>query len=502
MRNTSLSLLSFAVAAALANTAIAQGDDCTGALSVTNGTSGPYTNVGATTSAPAWPCAGGGSDVWFSYLALGTGNLTADLCGSGYDTAIEVFDGTAGCGALVSLACNDDSCGLQSSATVAVNAGTTYYIRVGGWNSSTGTFSLNLNGPAGSGTPATVTPGGTGCVAKYASFHELFTTAANWDLDGVNMTLVSTGTGYVALPLGSYVAPTGAATTLTLTDDSETTTPNLTTPFPYVGGTATNLTVCSNGFVSVATGNTTDFSPSAAELLAAPQTSWRFWHDFNPAAAGSGQVKFEEVGSVAYITWDGVFSFGRTTGGSFMQMQFDCATGNVTFAFLTADPQGSTTNAAVQRLVGYSPGGASLDPGTRDISATLAGTFNLESTDLAPLAFAASARPVINTSINLNTSNITPTAPFGAVGIGLTNPGFDLTNFGMAGCTQYSDNLVTLLFLPLGSPTASVAFAVPSQPFAVGVTLHTQSYVYDPAAGLTALGAVSSNGLALFIGDV
>ena len=149
------SLLVLAVAASLTGTALAQGDDCTGALNVSNGTFGPFTNAGSTTSAPAWPCGAGGNDVWFSYLALGTGNLTVDTCGASYDSTLEVFDGTGGCGALVSLICNDDSCGLQSSVSVAVNIGTMYFIRVGGYFSGTGTFPLNVNGPAGSGTVAT-----------------------------------------------------------------------------------------------------------------------------------------------------------------------------------------------------------------------------------------------------------------------------------------------------------------------------------------------------------
>src|SRR5690606_9575077 len=105
---------------------------------------GPFTNVGATTSAPAWPCATGGNDVWFSYVATATGSTIFRTCGAGYDTALQVFDGAGGCGALVSLGCNDDSCGLQSSLTIPTVMGTTYFVRVGGYNSATGTFPLEI----------------------------------------------------------------------------------------------------------------------------------------------------------------------------------------------------------------------------------------------------------------------------------------------------------------------------------------------------------------------
>ena len=181
MNRTSQLALSFAVSAALAGHALAQNDDCAGAIQVIQGANGPYTNVGSTTSFP-WPCAAGGNDVWFVYIAPGSGTLTADTCGSGFDTALEIFDGAGGCGALNSLGCNDDTCGLQSQVTAAVTVGGTYYIRVGGFASGTGTFTLNINGPAGTGTIATATSYGTGCVAQAASFffsadHEGFTRA-------------------------------------------------------------------------------------------------------------------------------------------------------------------------------------------------------------------------------------------------------------------------------------------------------------------------------------
>jgi hypothetical protein len=136
-----------ATALLLSNAAFAQ-DDCTTATPVVNGANGPFSNVGATTSFP-WvaPCAfnsNGGADIWFSYTAPATGSLTVDTCGGAFDTVLEIFDGTAGCGGLVAVGCNDDSCGLQSSATIGTTGGTTYFIRVGGYANQTGNFPLNL----------------------------------------------------------------------------------------------------------------------------------------------------------------------------------------------------------------------------------------------------------------------------------------------------------------------------------------------------------------------
>jgi hypothetical protein len=479
--------------AAMAAAVLAQGDDCTGALSVSNGSFGPYTNAGSTTSFP-WPCAAGGNDVWFAYVAPGTGPLTVDTCGATYDSSLEIFDGTAGCGGLVSLGCNDDSCGLQSSLTVNVNAGTTYYFRVGGFASGTGTFPLNVNGPAGTGTVATVTPYGTGCVRRFDSFYENFGSSAAFDLSGSGMTMIFTGMGYTALPaIGAYVPPTAAATALALGDDTEATVP-LTVPFVYPGGVATALTVCSNGYISTNTGNGTAYTPNVGTFLSGVETSWRSWHDFNPAAAGSGQVKFEEIGGIAYVTWDGVYDFGGTSAANAntMQFQFD-PSGNVTIVWVAMSGLGNA------HLVGYSPGGASADPGSTDLSVVLPTTITVGQA-IAPLALANTNRPVVNTSMSFDTGNIPAGTAFGAVLLGLTrfNPPLDLTGLGMPGCFQYCDSLSTSLFVPTGT-TNSVPFNVPNFP---GVTLQAQSVVFAPAAGLTPLGAISSNALELFLGTL
>ncbi|QDV08683.1 hypothetical protein Poly30_42360 [Planctomycetes bacterium Poly30] len=127
-------------AAVLSAPAFAQGtDDCTGATVLTAGVSATFDTTTATLSPEVWPCAlSGGPDLWFQYTTTASGlDLTVELCGSSYDTALEIFSGT--CGALVSEVCNDDFCGLQSGASISgVSAGTTYFIRVGGYNGATG----------------------------------------------------------------------------------------------------------------------------------------------------------------------------------------------------------------------------------------------------------------------------------------------------------------------------------------------------------------------------
>jgi hypothetical protein len=73
-------------------------------------------------------------DVWYTWTAPASGNATVSLCGhtAGDDTMLGIWPG-AGCptGSSTSVACDDDFCGLTSSVTFAVTAGTVYTIQVG-----------------------------------------------------------------------------------------------------------------------------------------------------------------------------------------------------------------------------------------------------------------------------------------------------------------------------------------------------------------------------------
>jgi hypothetical protein len=109
----------------------------------------PGSNVGSTTDGPAG-CGAIGSDVWYRYTPGSDGTVTATFCTGGgaasYDTVLAAYTGC--CGSLTEVICNDDTCGLRSEISFAATAGTTYYIRVGGFNGAQGTYTLNLTGPA------------------------------------------------------------------------------------------------------------------------------------------------------------------------------------------------------------------------------------------------------------------------------------------------------------------------------------------------------------------
>ena len=109
---------------------------------------------------------GGFNDVFWKFTAPATAAYTIDTCGSAFDTILSVHGGT--CGTLATtdpLACNDDSStptgnvACTSSTlhsriqTVTLTGGTTYYIRISAFLTTTrGAYTLNINYVTGVGS--------------------------------------------------------------------------------------------------------------------------------------------------------------------------------------------------------------------------------------------------------------------------------------------------------------------------------------------------------------
>jgi|APTNR8051073442_1049403.scaffolds.fasta_scaffold00229_53 hypothetical protein len=119
-------------------------DACATPTALTCGQTVSGTTVGATTDGPAASCTGGSvaADRWYTIVGTGT-TLTATMCtGTSYDSKLDIYTGA--CGALTSVACNDDFCGLQSQVSWASVSGTLYRVRVHGFAGATGAFSLTV----------------------------------------------------------------------------------------------------------------------------------------------------------------------------------------------------------------------------------------------------------------------------------------------------------------------------------------------------------------------
>jgi len=110
----------------------------------------PGSTSGADDTFGPLSCSPGGADRVYEFQPPATGNYTISLCGSTFDTLLEV----RGCscdplaaGASI-VGCNDDACGSASRlAPVSLDASATYYIVVDGWNGSTGAYTLTITSP-------------------------------------------------------------------------------------------------------------------------------------------------------------------------------------------------------------------------------------------------------------------------------------------------------------------------------------------------------------------
>ncbi len=90
--------------------------------------------------------ANGGLSLWWRWTAPGDGRATVDLAGSGFDTLLGVYTGSA-VASLTTIASNDDVAAgnTTSRATFTVTSGTTYRIAVDGKAGAWGALSLALN---------------------------------------------------------------------------------------------------------------------------------------------------------------------------------------------------------------------------------------------------------------------------------------------------------------------------------------------------------------------
>jgi len=165
-------ITSCAAALLLACPAAMAQDECASAPVLTSGVASAFNTATATaTATPAVDdtlCAGTflnwlptQQDVWFQYTATAAGTITVTTCdAASYDTSIVIYSGS--CGALTPVACNGDAAadaacqGFYSKVSdLPVSAGTTYFVRVGGYDGAVGagnlllTFTQGVDGCAG-----------------------------------------------------------------------------------------------------------------------------------------------------------------------------------------------------------------------------------------------------------------------------------------------------------------------------------------------------------------
>ncbi|HEX6810832.1 MAG TPA: hypothetical protein VF384_04330 [Planctomycetota bacterium] len=383
------------------------------------------------------------------------------------------------------------------------------------WNLSQGVFaSVVLQ------QPAAHTSYGAGCYTVSDSFYQYFATpaAASAALNGQSITLTPAGGGYsVAHGGGTFVQPSGAAVVLTLGDDAQTAiTPSAPVPFP--GGSAATLYVHSNGMIATAPlampASPTSHTPNAADFLNEATTAWYCWHDYNPTEPGSGNIVWEEVAGVLHVTWLGVESHPAAVANpSTLQFQFDLTTGVVRYVWnaLANVGTGQQTGRTEQNLIGWSPGGVSVDAGPIDLASAL--PLSVGSVNMRALGLSASPAPVstgaLGTLVTHAIDHIPETAPASSTYLGLTIlsmtqdlAGTPLTLLGMPGCSLYVGSLDVAIAFAGATPSLTTQFQIPAgvpygtKVFATAVALFVPNSL---PTGQNAFGAVTSNGIVSFV---
>ncbi|MBL9079210.1 MAG: hypothetical protein JNL08_17035 [Planctomycetes bacterium] len=346
---------------------------------------------------------------------------------------------------------------------------------------------------------------GTGChsfTQDNSNLLQLFADApsAKAALDGNALTFQLTGNGYVAnwapgVAAGLYVPPSLTATVVAnSTAGTETFTPSA--PIPVPGGFASSWTVSSEGVLTAGTVGNQGTSALATLANTAAQTGLAFytWTNQNPTEAGSGKIKWEEVGGVLYVTFDGVECAAGTptVAPSTYQWQINMTTGDVTMLW-TSFSISNTTNDV---LVGCTLAGAGITPVSESLATVVNDVLQPDGV-LSPMTLTAAPFPIINpsTTVTYTATNVPEFLPSSGVYIGTlflsVNPlpgGFPLTGVltTVPGCSAW----IATLDVDLGgtlniAPTLSWNFTYDNVFFAPGNAIAAQAVaLFDPSAPL------------------
>jgi len=222
MRRTNGLMLASATTLVVCSGAFAQaaGDECTNAISVAAGQTVTFNTLNMTPSANppengtctflTW---GDSRDIWYAFTPSEGGIVEINLCNSDYDTSVVVYTGT--CAALNRIACDDDTCGSTYESIItglSVSAGTTYFIRIGGWQADAGPGSMTITlepiaGGCDGATGACNQPhGGPGCedgtCCTLVCASNPLCCDLGWDLDCVNTAVQLCGVFYYSCQPG------------------------------------------------------------------------------------------------------------------------------------------------------------------------------------------------------------------------------------------------------------------------------------------------------------
>ncbi len=375
-------------------------------------------------------------------------------------------------------------------------------------NAATGTPSilgsnvlLDFVGSGGYSTwaQATSVTQGTGCYQRSQSYYEEFVDASLLDLSNRTITMTPTATGaYDVAVTGATAFFAHGAAHLGLTDDAmalRTLPAGFGSGFPFPGPSgmqrATQISICSNGYISLGNDPYPDY-PDIYQLLSGTTAKIApLWLDLVPDSARNVYYDVDPSGTAVYVTYNAVPSF--TAGGIVRLQAVLRSNGMVEYRF------GVCVGPAFDNaIVGWSPGIAAWDPGSRDLS--LSPPFATDPIDSDPLALTGTT-PLLGTTLVETIDGVPSAATFSVRLIATTAlPGIDLAVVGAPRCALWIDpaTAVVTTFSTAG-PTVTFIMAIPNLPALVGITVYGQAAAAAP--GVNAFGMITSNQLAMTLGN-
>jgi len=356
---------------------------------------------------------------------------------------------------------------------------------------------------------ASATPVGDGCQQLRTSTYELF---APGPVDFGTLRFHSDpSVGGLPLPsiqVSTFSTPTGSLThsasaqLLSLGDDDQVSVGSL------------GITVGSNGWIAFGPGNSNFAFPFPATMLANPSMAFYAWKDLDPSAPGGGRVWYSEtadpssgVVNSAEITFEGVYAYG-TTDPNTVQFSYFTQLDVWPHPIVLHVSFGTISSSGTPLLVGYSPGGASLDPGSVDFTPVV--PFWTDLVDAEPLALTPIGRPILQSPgvpFQVTTSDIPASALVHLGIIGLINPAAPLdVLLGMPECNLYADLMILTGTAYAPFPTGSVTWnalgsLAPSSTHTAGLVFYAQSLILGTDLNTAlGLGALTSNGVRCELG--
>ncbi len=351
-------------------------------------------------------------------------------------------------------------------------------------------------------------PLGDGCYFRPYAFYESFPNGvATPDLANTSQSWVSLVNNYLVVPgTAAFIPPTSANLAAGATgssssanwDDALSTPIVLPFTFSYPGGSTNEITISSNGSVYLA--NVVDSTyaicgasyGSIAPFRDGPARIAAFYHDLDPTVGGGIYYDVDPNNQWVRITWDSVQEWGVAAAVNTIQVTLSVG-GGVDIYYGSLGNQSGGNNA----IAGFTPGTGSRLAPAMDLSASI--PFQSGDGQIPPV-LTMDARPVIGTTPNVVTTNITPGTFFQVFVAGFTGvpAPVSLAAFGMPDCFQYINPFTAFLSGLNGNGEFSVAFNIPNNPAYQGVTFYFQSAPLT--GGLNAAGIITSNGICATLG--